>query len=84
MGAQRKTRRGKMLVEKQEWFGRLIAQGVGPSEACRIVGINRRTGARWRYGRTIRNSAGEPGPWSMGEWGFVQAVRRLAQPAVMR
>jgi hypothetical protein len=33
-----------MLVEKQEWFVRLIAQGVGPSEACRIVGINRRTG----------------------------------------
>jgi hypothetical protein len=48
-----------MLVEKQEWFGRLIAQGVGPSEACRIVGINRRTGTRWRYGRTILNTAGE-------------------------
>jgi IS30 family transposase len=49
-----------MLVEEQEWFGRLIAQGVGKSEACRIVGIDRRTGTRWRYGRTIRNSAGEP------------------------
>jgi transposase, IS30 family len=59
MGAKRKTRRGKMLVEKQEWFVRLIAQGVGPSEACRIVGINRRTGTRWRYGRTILNRAGE-------------------------
>ncbi|MGH3968867.1 MAG: IS30 family transposase, partial [Mycobacterium sp.] len=64
MGAERKTRprgrpSGGMLVEEQEWFGRLIAQGVGPSEACRIVGINRRTGTRWRYGRTIRNSAGE-------------------------
>lgn len=57
MGAQRKTRHGD--VEKQEWFGRLIEQGVGPCEACRIVGINRRTGTRWRYGRTIRNSAGE-------------------------
>jgi IS30 family transposase len=48
-----------MLVEEREWFGRLIAQGVGPSEACRIVGIDRRTGTRWRYGRTIHNSAGE-------------------------
>jgi IS30 family transposase len=48
-----------MLVEKQEWFGRLIALGVSNSEACRIVGINRRTGTRWRYGRTILNSAGE-------------------------
>lgn len=60
MGAARKTRRGKMLVEKQEWFVRLIAQGVSNRQACRIVGINRRTGTRWRYGRTIRNKAGEP------------------------
>jgi IS30 family transposase len=59
VGAGRKTRRGVMLVEKQEWFARLIAQGVSNSEACRIVGINRRTGTRWRYGRTILNTAGE-------------------------
>ena len=64
MGAERKTRRrgrpsGGMLVEEQEWFARLIAQGVGNSEACRIVGIDRRTGTRWLYGRTIRNAAGK-------------------------
>ncbi|MFY2861999.1 IS30 family transposase [Mycobacterium sp. THU-M104] len=58
MGAQRKTRHGD--VEKQEWFVRLIAQGISNRQACRIVGINRRTGTRWRYGRTIRNRAGEP------------------------
>ena len=58
MGAQRRTRHGD--VEKQEWFGRLIAQGISNRQACRIVGINRRTGTRWRYGRTILNSAGEP------------------------
>ena len=28
MGAKRKTRHGRMVVEKQEWFVRLIAQGV--------------------------------------------------------
>jgi len=44
--AQRKTRHGD--VEKQEWFGRLIGQGVSNRQACRIVGINRRTGTRWR------------------------------------
>ncbi len=60
MGVERKTRHGKMVVEKQQWFGRLIAQGVSNRQACRIVGINRRTGTRWRYGRTIRNTAGEP------------------------
>lgn len=64
MGAGQQTRRsgrpsGGMLVEEHEWFARLIAQGVGNSEACRIVGINRRTGTRWLYGRTIRNAAGE-------------------------
>ena len=47
------------MTEKQEWFARLIAQGVCNSEACRIVGINRRTGTRWRYGRTILNTAGQ-------------------------
>ena len=36
----------------------LIAQGVNNSEACRLVGINRKTGNRWRYGRPVRNSAG--------------------------
>jgi IS30 family transposase len=40
-------------VEKREQFARLIAQGFGNTEACRIVGINRRTGKRWRHGRTI-------------------------------
>ncbi|WP_420704705.1 IS30 family transposase [Kutzneria chonburiensis] len=28
-----------------------MKQGVGTTEACRIVGINRRTGHRWRHGR---------------------------------
>ena len=39
--------------DKREQFARLIAQGFGSAEACRIVGINRRTGKRWRHGRTI-------------------------------
>jgi IS30 family transposase len=47
------------LTEQQDRFVRLIAQGVPNAEACRIVGINRRTGTRWRLGRTIRNTAGE-------------------------
>ena len=51
---------GVALTEKREWFSRLIVQGMGNSEACRIVGINRRTGTRWRFGRDILNTAGEP------------------------
>jgi transposase, IS30 family len=43
---------------KREQFARLIARGVPNAEACRIVGINRRTGKRWRHGRTITSSNG--------------------------
>jgi transposase, IS30 family len=44
---------------KRELFARLIARGVSNSEACRIVGVNRRTGKRWRHGRTITSSSGK-------------------------
>src|SRR5215211_4046720 len=44
---------------KREQFARLIALGVSSSEACRIVGVNRRTGKRWRHGRTIISSRGK-------------------------
>jgi len=47
------------LTEKQDKFVRLIAQGVSNSEACRLVGIHRRTGTRCRLGRTVLNTAGE-------------------------
>src|SRR5215203_7567173 len=59
MGRSRTTHAGRALTEKQDRFVRLIGQGVSNREACRIVGINRRTGTRWRLGRTIRNTAGE-------------------------
>jgi IS30 family transposase len=44
---------------KREQYAALIARGVTNSEACRIVGINRRTGKRWRHGRTITGSSGQ-------------------------
>jgi hypothetical protein len=59
MGQRRRRRPSRGLADKQEKFVRLIAQGVINSEACRLVGINRRTGTRWRFGRTILNAAGE-------------------------
>jgi transposase, IS30 family len=43
---------------KREQYARLIAQGYNNSEACRVVGINRRTGKRWRHGRTITTRDG--------------------------
>src|SRR4051812_5212102 len=59
MRDRRGSRKTGAQVEKQQQFVRLIAQGVSNSEACRIVGIHRKTGTRWRYGRTVVNSAGE-------------------------
>ena len=59
MGQSRTTHAGRAPTEKQDRFVRLIAQGVSNREACGIVGVNRRTGTRWRLGRTIRNTAGE-------------------------
>ena len=48
------------LGEKRAHYERLINQGVGTAEACRVVGIDRRTGSRWRYGRTVINATGTP------------------------
>ncbi|TMR92826.1 IS30 family transposase [Nonomuraea basaltis] len=41
--------RRKLTAEREEYF-RLMDQGLSSREACRIVGINRRTGKRWRNG----------------------------------
>lgn len=46
------------LADKRELFARLIREGDSNSEACRKVGVNRRTGTRWRFGRTIPASCG--------------------------
>lgn len=35
-----------------------MAQGMSNSAACREVGINRKTGNRWRYGRKVVDRAG--------------------------
>lgn len=57
----RKGRRGPgpaPLTEKRAAFVRLIGQGLSNSEACLLVGVNRRTGTRWRYGRTVPTTDG--------------------------
>ena len=58
MRSRRRTPAGGVQAEKQRRYAQLIAQGVNNSEACRVVGIDRKTGNRWRYGRKVRNSAG--------------------------
>src|SRR5450830_1770045 len=49
--------REPLMGQRQEFAG-LIARGVSNSEACRVVGVNRRTGTRWRYGCTVTSGSG--------------------------
>ena len=46
------------MHEQRELFVSLIAAGVSNSAACRQVGVNRKTGTRWRYGRSIPSAGG--------------------------
>ena len=44
--------------EKRDLYIRLMSQGVSNKAACRTVGINVRTGKRWRHGRKRLTRAG--------------------------
>lgn len=56
------TRSGKPgslpLTDKRELYLRLMSQGMSNSQACRRVGVHRRTGVRWRHGRTLKTRHG--------------------------
>ena len=49
----------KKLVREREEYLRLVREGLSSKQACQIVGINPRTGKRWRNGRA--RSAGHRG-----------------------
>src|SRR5450759_1322635 len=53
-----------------------MRQGVSNAAACRIVGVNRKTGHRWRYRRTITIRTGEIRTYP--------AITRLAHPVSAR
>lgn len=42
----------KQLLREREAYSQLMQQGFSNKEACRIVGINEKTGQRWRNGRS--------------------------------
>lgn len=46
--------RRRLVREREEYF-LLVDQGYGNTEACRLVGINERTGREWRNGRTAKD-----------------------------
>lgn len=47
----------KLSAERAEYF-RLVTAGYSNKDACRIVGVNERTGREWRNGGGIRSGPG--------------------------
>ncbi|CAM3784203.1 helix-turn-helix domain-containing protein [Nocardiopsis gilva] len=70
--------RKKLVRERQEYF-RLMEQGYSNAEACRNVGINRRTGKVWRNGRRAHKGLKKGAPPSATGGGPLQALR-LSRP----
>ncbi|MFF0110994.1 IS30 family transposase [Streptomyces hirsutus] len=50
------------MLREREAYSQLMQQGLSSKEACRIVGINEKTGRRWRNGRSAdrRQKAAPP------------------------
>jgi IS30 family transposase len=48
------------LSTKRRLYIELMSKGAPNTAACRVVGVNRRTGTRWRRGRTVTNLGGQP------------------------
>jgi hypothetical protein len=77
MGSKRDSKgtRGPALLGGQRTeFARLISIEVSNSEACRRVGVNRRTGTRWRLGRRVVLASGAVLEWQ------TSVVRRRRSP----
>ena len=47
------------LTSQRDQYRALMQQGMSNAEACRVVGVNRKTGHRWRYGRAVTTRTGE-------------------------
>lgn len=52
----RASSRAKPMVKKQKAFSRLLRQGVSVSEACRRIGVDRKTGHWWKNGGVIERN----------------------------
>ena len=48
-----------LLRERRERYFRLVVGGMASAEACRVVGVSKRTGKVWRNGRTRRSGRDE-------------------------
>ena len=59
--ADRKPQGPRKLARERAAYLQLVSEGHSYSEACRIVGVNAKTGRRWRNGRNpVGNHQGAP------------------------
>lgn len=56
--------KGPRLTREREAYFHLMRQGYRSREACRIVGIDVRTGKRWRNAGPTGANRGSPTRWS--------------------
>ena len=47
------------LTSQRDQYRALMREGISNAAASRIVGVNRKTGHRWRYGRSVTTRTGE-------------------------
>ncbi len=47
------------LTSQRDQYRALMQQGMSSAAACRVVGVNRKTGHRWRHGRAVTMRTGE-------------------------
>ena len=55
----RKSPGAKPLTSQRDQYRALMRQGLSNAAASRLVGVNRKTGHRWRYGRSVTTRLGE-------------------------
>ena len=55
----RKSPGAQPLTSQRERYVALMRQGMGNAAASRVVGVNRKTGHRWRHGRTVTDRTGQ-------------------------
>ena len=74
------------LTTKRDLYVQLMNQGFDNSAACRQVGVNRKTGQRWRLGRVVKDPKhgeyhyepiGAPGPNAPGSDRYLSDQERI-------
>ena len=55
----RKSPGAQPLTSQRDQYRALMREGMSNAAASRIVGVNRKTGHRWRYGRSVTTRTGE-------------------------